>query len=91
MYNGAQAYGRRAVAAAGSRRRRGSVGAGHAGGFSRVADLGEREAAAADDAIREPALGFLRARVRVRDKLAVVEVVRIAKLYCNFDELAPQN
>ena len=55
------------MAAAGSRRRRGSVGAGHAGGFSRVADLGEREAAADDDAIREPALGFLRARVRVRD------------------------
>ena len=84
-------YGRRAVAAAGGRRRRGSAGAGHAGGGSRVADLGAREAAAADDAIREPALGFLRARVRVRDKLAVVEVVRIAKLYCNFDELAPQN
>ena len=33
------------MAAAGGRRRRGSVGAGHAGGFSRVADLGEREAA----------------------------------------------
>ena len=38
------------MAAAGSRRRRGSVGAGHAGGASRVAELGARHAAAADDA-----------------------------------------
>ena len=58
-------YGRRALAAAGSRRRRGSVGAGHAGGASRVAELGARHAAAADDAVLEAAPGLLRARVRI--------------------------
>ena len=42
------------MAAAGGRRRRGSVGAGHAGGASRVAELGARHAAAADNAVLEP-------------------------------------
>ena len=76
MYNGAQAYGRRAVAAAGAWRRRGSVGAGHAGGASRVAELGARHAAAADDAVRQPALRFLRPRIRLRDQLAGLESLK---------------
>ena len=71
----AQAYGRRAVAAAGGQRRRGSVGAGHAGGASRVAELGARHAAADDDAVLKPALGLLRPRVRVIGELAVVQVI----------------
>ena len=65
-------YGRRALAAAGSRRRRGSVGAGRAGGASRVAELGARHAAAAGDAELQAAQGLLRPRVRVVRELAVV-------------------
>ena len=44
----------RRPAAGVSRRRRGSVGAGHAGGASRVAELAARHAAAADDAVLGP-------------------------------------
>ena len=65
----------RRLAAGVSRRRRGSVGAGHAGGASRVAELGARHAAADDDAVLKPALGLLRPRVRVIGELAVVQVI----------------
>ena len=57
------------MAAAGGWRRRRSVGAGHAGGASRVAELAARHAAAADDAVFKPALALLRPRVRIVGEL----------------------
>ena len=65
------------MAAAGGWRRRGSVGAGHAGGASRVAELGARHAAADDDAELQAAQGLLRPRGRPEDTLERMRLLGI--------------